>query len=86
MSGMKTLDTLATVTPDGKITVDAPDGIKPGTHRVRLQIEEEVIERVREFYKGRPVYTEDDRANMDCPLPPEPEWEKEWQNWEQKKK
>ena len=32
------------------------------------------------YYKGRPVYTEEQAAdpNFVFPFPPEPEWEKEW--------
>ena len=34
----------------------------------------------QKFYKGRPVFTEEDAAHPDFafPFPPEPEWEAEW--------
>ena len=42
----------------------------------------EAVERQtpRKFYHGRPIYTEEDRAdpNFVFPYPPEPEWEAEW--------
>ena len=31
-------------------------------------------ERERLYFKGRRVYTEDERKHMACPYPPEPEW------------
>ncbi|MCY3023409.1 MAG: hypothetical protein NTW87_30890 [Planctomycetota bacterium] len=33
-----------------------------------------IAERQRRHFKGRPIYTEDDRKHKDCPYPPEPEW------------
>ncbi len=34
----------------------------------------------RRYYKGRPVYTQEEAAdpNFNFPYPPEPEWEAEW--------
>ena|SRR5579862_1109136 len=90
-----TLEVMATVTADGKLTVDAPPGLEPGVHRVRLEIEEAVADKKPlsrhagttfvdgvEYYYGRRVWTEEERKKMNCPFPPEPEWEKEWENAE----
>ena len=85
---MTIVETLANITADGKLIVAAPAGLAPGMHRVKLSIEEAVIsgsaasDTPRQYYKGRPVYTEEDRQHRDCPLPPEPEWEAEWKKWE----
>ena len=37
---MRTIETTATVTEDGKLTLQAPPGIAPGEHRVVVVIEE----------------------------------------------
>ena len=44
---MKTIETVATVTEDGKLTVPAPPGIAPGKHRVVVVIEESVAPAAR---------------------------------------
>ena len=40
---MKTIETHATVTADRKLTVQVPEGISPGEHRVVVVIEEEPL-------------------------------------------
>ena len=39
---MQTIETIAMVTPDGKLTVSVPPAIAPGVHRVVVVIEESV--------------------------------------------
>jgi hypothetical protein len=38
---MRTLETVATVTPDGTLTVQVPPDVPPGEHRVVVVIEEQ---------------------------------------------
>ncbi len=40
---MKTIETKATVTPDGKVTVQLPADIPPGEHQIVLVIDEKTI-------------------------------------------
>lgn len=78
---MKTLEAVATVTEDGKLTVELPPGLRPGPHKVRLHIEEDLALETKpaasESYKGRPLYTDKDRERMKPTLPPENEWVEE---------
>jgi hypothetical protein len=38
---MRTVETTATVTPDGSLTVQVPPDITPGTHQIVLVIDDE---------------------------------------------
>jgi len=85
---MKTIETIAEISSEGKLMLDVP-GLSPGLHRIKLSIDEEIAvdeipgkEEAPRTYKGRRVYTEEDRKHMDPPLPPEPEWEAEWKKRE----
>ena len=40
---MKTVETMATVAPDGTLTARVPPGIPPGPHRVVLVIQEQTV-------------------------------------------
>ncbi len=40
---MKTIETVATVTPEGTLTVQVPSDIPPGEHEVVVVIEEQLI-------------------------------------------
>jgi hypothetical protein len=70
---MKTVQTIAVVTSDGKLTMDAPKGLKRGPHRVTLSVEEELTKSVSRTFKGRRIYTQEETEKMHCPFPPEPE-------------
>ena len=81
---MKTLETIATGTPDGQITFPAPAGLSEGKHRVKVEIDEqkaveptETPPKPKRYYKGRPVYDKEDLKHMKNDLPPEHEWKKE---------
>lgn len=37
---MKNIETIATVTADGKLTILAPADIKPGNYRIRAELDE----------------------------------------------
>ena len=44
---MRTIETTATVTNDGKITVQVPPDILPGEHRVVVVIDEQLVKKER---------------------------------------
>lgn len=41
---MRTVETTATVTPDGRVTVQVPLDVTPGTHQIVLVIDDEARE------------------------------------------
>ncbi len=82
---MKTVQTIAVVTSDGKITMDAPKGLKPGPHRVTVSVDEEIAKSSSRTFKGRRVYTQEETEKMDCPFPTEPEWQAELDSDDTKK-
>jgi hypothetical protein len=43
---MRTIETMATVSPDGTLTARVPPDVPPGEHRVVLVIQEQLAERV----------------------------------------
>jgi hypothetical protein len=46
---MRTVETTATVTPDGSLTVQVPPDVTPGTHRIVLVIDEPPEARERQL-------------------------------------
>ena len=77
---MKVVECDATVTPDGQITLPAPPGLAQGKHRVRIEIidaEPSDLPKPKRWFKGRPVYDEEDMKKMKPHLPPETDWMKE---------
>lgn len=91
---MKTIETTATVTAEGKMVLDVPKDLAPGLHRVKVDVDERVEDdpivkygfdpkttldgRPRKYFKGKPVLTTDEMKLMDRELPAEPYWEAEW--------
>lgn len=51
---MKTITTMATVTPDGKVTLQLPPDIVPGEHQIVLVIDENIKTEKPETKKERP--------------------------------
>lgn len=51
---MKTIETKATVTADGKVTVQLPADITPGEHQIVLVIDEKTITEKSVRIKERP--------------------------------
>lgn len=51
---MKTLTTIATVTADGKVTLQLPPDIAPGEHQIVLVIDENIKMEKPETKKERP--------------------------------
>ncbi len=70
---MTTIETVATVTEDGRVTVKVP-GVAPGPHRITVNIEDSICAEEPRYLKGRRVYTAKECETRDCPYPPEPEW------------
>ena len=42
---MRTIETIATVTEDGKLTIQIPSDIEPGEHKVVIVIEEQPVKK-----------------------------------------
>jgi len=85
---MKNLETIATIGADGTLTLNVPD-VRPGLHRIRIEIDEEFAgeqsgkdapAKPRETFKGRPVYSDEDRAKMKPSMPSEEAWVKDLLN------
>ncbi len=87
---MIAIEAEATVTPDGRITMDttAPSNCPVGVHRIRIEVlearppfdREAALKRMpvpKEYFKGRPVYDEEDLRHMLPHLPPEDDWARE---------
>ena len=53
---MKTIETTATVTSDGKMTVQVPPDIPEGEHRVVVVIEEQPIKKETQSLADFPVH------------------------------
>ncbi|WP_017318037.1 hypothetical protein [Mastigocladopsis repens] len=51
---MKTIETIATVTADGKITVQLPPDIPAGEHKVVVVIDEKLLPKKTETQEKRP--------------------------------
>jgi hypothetical protein len=48
-------------------------------------IEQRSMVKIDRIWKGRPVIKAEELEKIDCPYPREPEWEKEWEEWEKNK-
>jgi len=99
---MKTIETIGTVTADGKMFLDVPKDLAPGKHLIRVDVDEAVRSdfceknglnpdffpdgQPRKYYRGNPVLTQEEMKRLKCPFPPEPEWEEEWNAWERERK
>lgn len=93
---MKTIETTATVTAEGKMVLDVPKDLAPGLHRVKVDVDERLEEdplvkygfdpkttsdgRPRRYFKGKPVLTKEEMGKMERELPSEPYWEAEWKH------
>jgi hypothetical protein len=56
---MRTIETTATITPDGQLILQIPADISPGKHRIVLVIEEQLEEESEEGTEQPSVETED---------------------------
>jgi hypothetical protein len=54
--------------------------------RTRRRMEKSMKPQPVRIRKGRPVYAIEDCKEMDFPYPPEPEWEAEWKESEDRQK
>lgn len=52
---MKTIETIATVTADGKITLQLPADIPPGEHQVVVIIDEKPLQELEILKEKRPL-------------------------------
>jgi len=53
---MRTIETTATVTSDGKITVQVPPDILPGEHRVVVVIDEQLVKKEKRLPLDLPAH------------------------------
>jgi hypothetical protein len=86
---MQTIEIIGEVGRRGELSLNLPRGIAPGKHRMTIVIDEDIAMESNDakklapayYINGRPVFTEDQLAQMDCPFPPEAEWQEEYKEW-----